>query len=61
MNKQMWIEIFEAAGIDEAARHRWHVAFERRSGDEHHAFLEWLGLQAREVERVREQSRDGRS
>ncbi len=59
MNVNMWVEVFEAAGIDEAARHRWHVAFEQREPEEHRAFLAWLGLGDADIARIRADSRNG--
>jgi hypothetical protein len=53
MDKKKWIEVFAAAGIDEAARNRWHRVFEEREPKGHQAFLEWLGLPPDEVKRIR--------
>ena len=58
MTKEKWIEVFAEAGLDEAARHAWHVAFEHREPEGHRSFLAWLGLSADEIERIR---RDARS
>lgn len=57
MNVKSWVEVFEAIGIDQAMQTRWHQEFERRHPDGHQAFLEWLGLDAAHVERIRRDSR----
>ncbi len=57
MTKEQWIEVFRAAGLDDAGMHRWHQEFESRYPNQHQAFLAWLQLQEAEIERIREQSR----
>jgi MerR family transcriptional regulator, thiopeptide resistance regulator len=57
VDKQMWVEMLRAAGMDEAAMARWHAEFERRAPEEHHSFLLSLSIPEREVERIREWSR----
>jgi hypothetical protein len=32
---------------------RWHQEFESRYPDQHQAFLEWLGIPAEEIRRIR--------
>jgi DNA-binding transcriptional MerR regulator len=49
IDKKLWVEMFQAAGLSEEEMHRWHVEFERRAPHSHHAFLEWLGIPEREV------------
>ena len=51
--KQMFREI----GLDEAAMQKWHALFEQRHPDSHKSFLEWLGLDAAQIERIRARSR----
>lgn len=53
MNREQWIELFEASGLDDAMMQRWHVEFERRYPAQHQAFLEWIGLTSDEAMRVR--------
>ncbi|MBI3185050.1 MAG: hypothetical protein HYZ28_23160 [Myxococcales bacterium] len=57
VNKQKWVEVLRNAGLDDAAMHRWHAAFEQRWPDGHQRFLEWLDLPAAEVTRIRTASR----
>ncbi|RCX33344.1 hypothetical protein [Thioalbus denitrificans] len=53
MNKERWVEVFVAAGLDEPQMRRWHAEFERRYPAGHRDFLEWLGLPAAEVAAIR--------
>jgi len=57
IDKQVWVEMFEAAGLSEEEMHRWHVEFERRAPGAHNAFLQWLGIPEREVLEIRFLSR----
>ena len=59
MTKEKWVALFEAAGIDAAARQRWHAEFEAREPQAHQAFLEWLGIPGAEVAHIRAHSRTG--
>jgi DNA-binding transcriptional MerR regulator len=52
-----WVKMLEEAGMDERARQRWHVAFERDAPEAHREFLHSLGLDDTEVEEVRHLSR----
>ncbi|MBF0188897.1 MAG: MerR family transcriptional regulator [Magnetococcales bacterium] len=57
MNKDRWVEILDAAGIDDAGKWEWHAAFERLSPDGHQDFLESLGIDAEEIRSIRHWSR----
>jgi DNA-binding transcriptional MerR regulator len=57
MDKDRWVAILRAAGLDDAAMHRWHVEFERMAPNAHQDFLESLGLPKTEVVRIRRWSR----
>ena len=54
---ELWIEMLDAAGMDEDARRRWHAEFERRAPEGHQEFLLSLGMPADEAERGRRWSR----
>jgi MerR family transcriptional regulator, thiopeptide resistance regulator len=54
---ELWVEMLDAAGMDEAARRRWHTEFERRAPAGHQEFLLSLGIPAGEVERIQRWSR----
>jgi DNA-binding transcriptional MerR regulator len=53
----LWVEMFEAAGMDAKARKRWHTEFERRAPTGHQEFLLSLGIAVTEVARIRRWSR----
>jgi DNA-binding transcriptional MerR regulator len=53
IDKDRWVAILRAAGLDDAAMHRWHVEFERMAPKAHQDFLESLGLPKAEVARIR--------
>lgn len=44
VDKQAWVEMLRAAGMDEAAMRRWHIEFERRAPEAHRQFLLTLGI-----------------
>jgi DNA-binding transcriptional MerR regulator len=57
VDKQLWVKMLHAAGMDQEARTRWHAEFERRAPDGHQEFLLSLGIPAEEVSRIRALSR----
>ncbi len=57
MNKEQWIELLRTSGLDEAGMQRWHCGFEKLSGSCHHDFLRSLGLDEKEIQRIRRNSR----
>jgi hypothetical protein len=57
VDTQLWVEMLEAAGMDDAAKKRWHMEFERRAPDGHQEFLLSLGIPSNEVTRIRSWSR----
>jgi DNA-binding transcriptional MerR regulator len=57
VDKELWVEMLCAAGMDQHARRRWHSEFERRAPEGHQEFLLWLGIPRREVEQIRGWSR----
>lgn len=56
MNKQRWSDLLRAAGMDEATMNRWHALFERQAPLAHAQFLRSLGLDEKEVARIRKWS-----
>lgn len=60
MDKESWIRLLETAGLDQAARDKWHAEFERLAPDAHRDFLESLGIPTREIALIRKFSRIGR-
>jgi hypothetical protein len=57
VNVEEWVAMFEEIGLDEAQMHRWHKVFETRHPAAHQGFLEWLGIQPEEIDRIRAQFR----
>ncbi len=53
----LWVEMLDAAGMDEDARRRWHAEFERRAPEGHQEFLLSLGIPGDEVQRIQRWSR----
>jgi hypothetical protein len=52
-----WVEMFHEIGVGHAQMERWHKVFETRHPAGHQSFLEWLGLKAEDIDRIRSQSR----
>ena len=57
MTVKEFAQMFREIGLDEAAMHKWHAIFEQRHPDSHKSFLEWLGLDAAQIEQIRARSR----
>lgn len=58
VDKEMFVAMLRAAGMDDAAMHKLHVEFERREPAAHHAFLLSLGISEQEALRIRTWSAD---
>ena len=59
ISKNRWVEIMRAAGLNDQDMHAWHIQFEKMEPDAHREFLESLGIQPAEIEKIREWSRRG--
>lgn len=57
IDKQMWVKMLQAAGMDEPAMMKWHAEFESRSPEAHHDFLLSLGISEIEAKDIRYRSR----
>ena len=55
----LWVEMLEAAGVNQKARTRWHTEFERRAPEAHNEFLLSLGIPREEVVKIRRWSCGG--
>ena len=53
MDRQIWTELLEIAGLNERARHKWHLEFERMSAEAHRDFLEQLGFSDTEIKKIK--------
>lgn len=49
----LWVEMLQAAGMNQKARKQWHVEFERRAPEGHNEFLLSLGIAPDEVAKIR--------
>lgn len=56
VNKEMFVAMLRAAGMDDAAMKKLHVEFERREPQAHHAFLLSLGISEKEALLIRKWS-----
>lgn len=57
MNKEQWVNILKASGMNEKDMHNWHIEFEKDLPEMHQDFLESLGCSAEEVKSIRAWSR----
>lgn len=57
VNRELWVEMLRAAGMDDRAMARWHAEFEERAPEAHHEFLLSLGIPEGEVVEIRNWSR----
>ncbi|MBF0193397.1 MAG: hypothetical protein HQL71_02520 [Magnetococcales bacterium] len=53
MNVEQFVEVFKEFGLTEAEMERWHKIFEKKFPDGHQSFLEWLGIEAKEIQNLR--------
>jgi DNA-binding transcriptional MerR regulator len=54
ITKDRWVEIMRAAGLSDDDMHNWHRQFEKLEPDAHQEFLESLGIEADEIDQIRE-------
>ncbi|MEN6467179.1 MAG: MerR family transcriptional regulator [Syntrophaceae bacterium] len=57
MDKEKWVALLRAAGLDEEGMNKWHEEFEKLSPLSHQEFLEGLGISKGEIELIRKWSR----
>jgi DNA-binding transcriptional MerR regulator len=57
VDRDLWVEMLRAAGMDDRAMARWHAEFEERAPDAHREFLLSLGIPEGEAEEIRGWSR----
>ncbi len=53
MNKEKWVLLFRAIGMDDATMTKWHREFEARFPSGHQSFLEWLNISKDEINSIR--------
>jgi DNA-binding transcriptional MerR regulator len=56
VDKDLFVEMLRAAGMDDSALQRFHAEFEKREPEAHHAFLLSLGIPEREALLIRKES-----
>jgi DNA-binding transcriptional MerR regulator len=56
VDKDLFVEMLRAAGMDDSALQRFHAEFEKREPESHHAFLLSLGIPEREALLIRKES-----
>ena len=56
VDKQMWVNMLEAAGMDESSMMRWHGEFESRAPTAHREFLLSLGIPEDEAGQIQARS-----
>jgi DNA-binding transcriptional MerR regulator len=59
VDKEMFVQLLRAAGMDEQAMRQLHIEFERRAPEAHHAFLRSLGISEQEAGMIRQWSAAG--
>ncbi len=53
VNKERWVEIMQAAGLNDTQMMAWHQKFEQMEPEEHQKFLQSLGIEEQEIKRIR--------
>jgi hypothetical protein len=53
VNKEQWVELFRAIGMQDETMARWHREFEERNPKGHQEFLEWLNIPDEETSEIR--------
>ncbi len=56
LDKEGWIALLKACGLDDAAMNKWHQEFEKYSPLLHQEFLEGLGIPGVEIDLIRKWS-----
>ncbi|MCP3927001.1 MAG: MerR family transcriptional regulator [Desulfobacterales bacterium] len=57
-DKKSWIKILKASGMSDKDLNKWHVEFEKVSPEAHQDFLESLGMNNKEIKKIRKESID---
>ena len=61
INKETWVSLLKAAGLDEEGMKNWHIEFEKTSPEAHQNFLESIGIEKEEIKSIRKWSSVARS
>jgi len=57
MDKEQWVNILKASGMDDDAMHKWHIEFEKDLPEVHSDFLESLGCSMDEIVKIKSWSK----
>lgn len=57
ITKDQFVAVLDTIGVTDAQKHRFHAELEKRHPKAHQELLEWLGLAAGDIAKIREQSR----
>jgi len=57
VDKGTWVQMLQAAGMDDVAMDTWHAEFESRAPQAHHTFLLSLGIPEDEALKIRDKAR----
>lgn len=58
MNKDQWVAILRASGMNEDDMRQWHIEFERAMPEAHQDFLESLGIDKARIIEIRQWAQD---
>ncbi len=61
IERDAFVAILRASGMDEDGMQRWHEAFEVNAPEAHHSFLRWLGIPEDEALKIRKHATTGRT
>ncbi len=53
IERDAWVAMLRASGMDDADMRRWHDEFEGNAPAAHHSFLLWLGIPEDEIQQIR--------
>ena len=56
MTVSQWKDLLMQVGLSESDLTKWHQLFEQNHPDAHQSFLEWLGLDASTITKIRNKS-----
>jgi len=59
LTREKWTTLLRASGMTDEDMLQWHVEFERLFPDDHHAFLESLGITSKDIDAIRTFSQKG--
>jgi hypothetical protein len=57
VTKDQFVAVLNAAGITDARKQKLHAAFEQQHPEAHQSFLEYLGVSADQIAKIRAGSR----